>query len=89
MNKDYDIVWEGEIIPTAEQIAKVRSELDYLCEDLESASDLWFHTVFMTKDMDGPSIFVYGKQESDNTFYAECHVETEWVTLDDEDKTDR
>ena len=55
MNKDYDIVWEGEIIPTAEQIAKVRSELDYLCEDLESASDLMFHTVFMTKDMDGPT----------------------------------
>ena len=86
MNKDYDIVWEGEIIPTAEQITKVRSELDYLCESLERASDLMFHTVFMTKDLDGPSIFVYGKQESNNTFYAECFVETEWVTLDAEDE---
>jgi hypothetical protein len=88
MIENYEIVWEGEIIPTSEQVAKVRSELDYLCESLETAEDLMFHTVFMSKDLDGPSIFVYGKEGETSTFFAECHLETEWVRLDSEDENE-
>jgi hypothetical protein len=85
MIESYELVWEGEIIPTAEQVAKVRSELDYICESLETTGDLMFHTVFMSNDIDGPSIFVYGKEGVDNMFFAECYLETEWVSLDAED----
>lgn len=88
MIEKYDIVWECEIIPTAEQVAKVRSELDYICESLETTEDLWFHTVFMSKDIDGPSIFVYGKQGEKDRFFAECHLDTEWVTVDAEDENE-
>lgn len=88
MIENYDIVWEGEIIPTAEQVAKVRNELDYLCESLETTGDLWFHHVFMSKDIDGPSIFVYGKEGIENTFFAECHIETEWTELNTDDEDD-
>lgn len=90
MNTDYALVWEGEIIPTAPQVAKVRSELDYICEQIETASDLYFHQVFLDDNLDGPSIFVYSKEGEDNTFYAECHLETKWVDInDDENETDR
>ena len=90
MNTDYALIWEGEIIPNAKQIAKVRSEIDYICEQIETASDLYFHQVFLADDLDGPSIFVYSKEGDDNTFYAECHLETKWVDInDDEDETDR
>lgn len=85
MDLKYGIIWEGEILPNGDQQMLVRDELDWLCTQIDKPSDLMMHTVFLTEDMDGPSIFIIGREGDDENFYASCCVETEWVTIDNID----
>ena len=50
--------------------------------DMDDPSDLMFHTIFLGKDTDGPSIFVI---PGSLPGYMDCfyHVETKWTSLSD------
>ena len=39
-----------------------------------------FHHVFLTRDLDGPCVFVWGEKSSD-AFHCEYVEKTEWKTL--------
>lgn len=64
--------WIGQACQHLEQ--EIRDELDFV----EDANGLIFHTHFLSDDMDGPTVSVYGQ---DGCFVAEYHAETEWVAL--------
>jgi hypothetical protein len=48
--------------------------------DVDHPSELIFHHVFLTKDLDGPCVFVWGEKGSD-AFHCEYVEKTEWKTL--------
>ena len=48
--------------------------------DVDHPSDLMFHHVFLTRDLDGPCVFVWGEKGSD-AFHCEYIEKTEWKTL--------
>lgn len=55
------------------------ADLKHSMEDLEHPSQLVFHHIFLTKDYDGPSVFVWGEEGSD-AFHCEYCEKTEWKT---------
>lgn len=54
------IVWDGDISPTAEIIAMVRDDIRRELMDLSKPEDLVFHTVFLTDDLHGPIVTLFG-----------------------------
>jgi hypothetical protein len=58
-------------------------EIARISEDLESASDLVFHTVFLTDDIQGASVMVDGRDGVDDTLFLTYYETTKWVTLDE------
>lgn len=60
-------------------------QIAYISNDLGKASDLIFHTVFLTEDMKGAIVIVDGKEGVDDTLYLTYYEQPEWVTLNDLD----
>jgi hypothetical protein len=50
---------------------------------VDKPSDLITHAVFLSDDMDGPSVQVWGKSGDDEHFHCEYHEVTQWVSLND------
>lgn len=50
---------------------------DLVLLDCEKASGLIFHHVFLTDEMEGPCVFVWGRDES-NAYQCEYHPHTVW-----------
>ena len=55
----------------------VRHDVELI--DVEDPGSLIFHHVFLTKDYDGPHVFVWGV-EGDDSFHCKYHDKTEWKT---------
>ena len=77
--------WISENLPedlaAAEQ--QIREEIENM--DMDDPMDLMFHTVFLTKDMSGPSVFVHPSDDGTHMVCSYSAV-TEWVAIDlDED----
>jgi hypothetical protein len=49
----------------------------YVHEDLEKVSNLIFHHVFLTSDMGGPCVYVWGRDDSD-AYQCEYMPHTVW-----------
>ena len=74
-----EIQWEGGA-PSAEIIAKVRSEIATDLRDLSKPGDLVFHVVMLTADYHGPSVVLWGGDDF-NGFCADLCEATDWQTL--------
>jgi len=81
----FRIKFHGERPPNYEKVyAQVNAELCKLYKDLEGRPEgLIFHTVILTKDFDGPTVFCWGDPEEPGAFQCEYSHKTQWVTLDD------
>jgi hypothetical protein len=74
---------------TEEQRTTLNREIEHISAELDSASDLIFHTVFLTEDMDGAIIIVDGKDGVKDTLFLTYYEMPKWVTLEDlKDGTD-
>lgn len=71
-----ELAWDGDA-PSAEVQAKVVTDIRTRLGGLYKPSDLIFHTVWLTDDDEGPSVFVYGKEGSDK-FHCDYLPVTEW-----------
>lgn len=60
-------------------------QIAHISSELEKASDLIFHTVFLTEDMKGAIIIVDAKDNVDDTLYLTYYEQPKWVTLNDLD----
>lgn len=80
--------WISEDLPDDVSAAEQQILKEIADMDMDDPMDLLFHTVFLTRDMDGPSVFVH---PSDDRTHMVCSYsrETEWVAIDlgeDDDK---
>lgn len=74
----FPIIWASEKIPSSEEYSKyVEPNLEKLFQDLNSASQLIFHTIFVGEGVDGPIVMAYGKDEDDSV-YLDYIPEVEW-----------
>lgn len=74
------IIWVGGR-PARKVVRQTREELaDLLNTGLGHPSDLCFHTVLLTDDFEGPSVFCWGKRHR-RSFFAEYDAKTEWTPL--------
>lgn len=60
-------------------------QIAYISDELDKASDLIFHTVFLTEDMKGAIVIVDAKDNVDDTLYLTYYEQPKWVTLNDLD----
>jgi len=68
-----------------ELVGITTTDLERLMEDLEGdPSKLVFHHIFLTRDYDGPCVFVWGEEGSD-AFHCEYVEKPEWKTSDELD----
>lgn len=83
----YKLEWTHRHIPllNTQQEELLEREIARISEDLESASDLIFHTVFLTNDENGASVMIDGRDGIDDTLFLTYYETTEWVTLADLD----
>lgn len=82
----YKIEWtHAPVVLTAEQQGNLDWELELLNDDLDCASDLIFHTVFLTADDNSPIIIIEGRENCDDTLFLTYYEKPNWVTLNDTD----
>jgi hypothetical protein len=67
------IEWNGT--PRSDLDARVIADMEENGIDLGAPEDLVFHTVFLTDDMDGPTVSVLGG----SVFRAMYFEKTEWL----------
>lgn len=81
----YKTEWTHQHTPllNRQQEELLEREIARISEDLESASDLVFHTVFLTDDIQGASVMVDGRDGVDDTLFLTYYETTKWVTLDE------
>ena len=60
-------------------------QIAHISDELDCASDLIFHTVFLTEDMKGAIVIVDSKEGVDDTLYLTYYEQPKWVTLNDLD----
>lgn len=79
-----ELVWHGEYPPSV--VERVRADIA-LCldEDLDDPSELCFHTVFLTDDMDGAIVVVWGEVGSP-ALHCEYHGNAQWVPISELDE---
>lgn len=81
----YKTIW---IQPPTSKLNKqqeefLEREIARISDELEKASDLVFHTVFLTDDENGANVMVDGRDGVDDTLFLTYYETTEWVTLDE------
>lgn len=74
-----ELVWHDTDTDIAKSLERIVQD-DLRRNMEEDPSGLIFHHVFLTRDMDGPCVFVWGEKGS-NAFHCEYHEKTEWKTL--------
>lgn len=78
---DFEVVWHDTPPLGVDEI--VRRDILKELTGLKVPSNLVTHTVFLSDDMDGPCVSVWG--EGDDRFHAEYLEKAEWVTLSELD----
>jgi len=85
----YKTEWTHQNIPllNKQQEELLKREIARISEDLDKASDLIFHTVFLTEDQEGATIMVDGREGIDDTLFLTYYETTKWTTLDEMEDT--
>ena len=63
-------------------------EISHISDELEKASDLIFHTVFLTTDRKGAIVMVDSKEDVDDTLFLTYYEQPKWTTLADMEDID-
>lgn len=66
-----------------EQQKLLNREVAHISDELDCASDLIFHTVFLTKDMEGAIVIVAGRKGYSDTVFLTYYETPKWETLDE------
>lgn len=79
----FGIQFRGQRPANYERVyAQVYKELTALYQDLDGRPEkLIFHTVFISKDLDGPSVLCWGDTSMPGIFQCEYSPKTEWTTI--------
>lgn len=81
MSKEASIKWHGiRVVDNGELEAMVREDMRSVGIDMRKPKHLIIHTVFLSDDIDGPTVAVWGRKKR---FHAEYNLRTEWVTINE------
>ena len=83
----YKTEWTHRNIPelNKQQQELLEKQIAHISDELEKASDLIFHTVFLTEDRKGAIVMVDSRDGVDDTLYLTYYEQPKWTTLDDID----
>ena len=80
--------WTHEPVELREdQQLIIDRELKWLFGELETITDLVFHTIFLTGDMHGAIVIVDSRDDVDDTAFLTYYEVPKWVTLDEMEDT--
>ncbi len=68
---------------TESQQQRLDFEIANISEELDSASDLIFHTVILTDDDNGAIVMVDGREGVEDTLFLTYYENPEWTTIND------
>jgi len=75
--------WTHAIIDLPQdQQQKLNAEIAHISEQLESASDLLFHTVMLTGDGNGPIVIVDGEPDNEDTLFLTYYEAPNWIDVE-------
>ena len=85
----YKTEWTHRNTPllNKQQQEHLNREIAHISDELDKASDLIFHTVFLTTDMKGAIVIVDSKEGEDDTLYLTYYEVPKWTTLDEMEDT--
>jgi hypothetical protein len=66
-----------------DQQKKLDWEIANINDDLDQASDLIFHTVFLTNDDNGAIVMVDGREGVEDTLFLTYYENPKWTTFDE------
>lgn len=79
----FNLIWETKAPTlTQEQSDILVSELVYLENTVDDASEVISHTVNLTSDYSGPSITLHGKEENETDLFLSYNKKTKWIILE-------
>jgi len=83
----YKTEWTHQHIPllNKQQQELLEKQIAHISDELEKASDLIFHTVFLTEDRKDAIVMVDSRDGVDDTLYLTYYEQPKWTTLDDID----
>jgi len=64
-----------------EQELHLQQEIELISDELDCASDLIFHTVFLNKDEDSAIVIVEGRDDVHDILFLTYYETPTWVTL--------
>jgi len=80
--------WTHEPVKLREdQQLIIDRELKWLFGELETITDLVFHTIFLTGDIYGAIVIVDSRNDVDDTAFLTYYEVPKWVTLDEMEDT--
>ena len=86
----YKTEWTHQPTPelNKQQEEFLEKEIGRIFEELDRASDLIFHTVFLTEDQKGAIVIIDGQEGVDDTLFLTYYEKPSWTTLADMKDTD-
>ena len=64
-----------------EQEKHLQQEIELISDELDCASDLIFHTVFLNKDEDSAIVIIEGRDDVHDTLYLTYYETPEWIKI--------
>ena len=78
----YSTQWtHSPVTLTSAQQQHLDFEIADISEQLDSASDLIFHTVMLTDDWNGPIVIIDGREGLDDVLFLTYYENPEWTSL--------
>lgn len=77
--------WHGELPDTdlVKLNVAVGRDIVRSLESLDNPCDLMFHTVFLSSDMEGPHVIVWGEPNDNKHFHCQYYHQSNWVSLNE------
>jgi hypothetical protein len=82
---EIELAWEGEHPDGIDDLVRADLRGNFYeggeCVIKGGPGGLLFHHVFLGEDMEGPAVFVFGKESDPGKFYCEYTPKLEWTDI--------
>lgn len=80
----FNLVWVNKLPELSkDENSCLLKEIFYIENITDSPASMLFHHIFLTGDMDGPTVLAYGKSGNDKDIFLEYFENPVWISLED------
>lgn len=80
----FNLVWVNELPELSkDENSCLSKEIFYIENITDSPASMIYHHIFLTDDMDGPTVLAYGKNDNHDDIFLEYFEKPVWVSLED------